>query len=231
MDQFARDQILNEIHGSKLTAEVAVAARNDELVEHLTSIIEPLKLGIKITIEPTSTRLIVNMSRIRMQMEPDPNSSYPICTYLDFCYSNGRPYPQLSLDNLAYKSFNIGSNSCLMLKAMSAVADKLDEIDNHINSDMFKAYEADIKAYVDANKSLDKFDADAREEKIKQMALNFRADQFLKDSNGTLHRIRKATNKRVWLTDWHYYNGVSKKSEDKMLIAEWIVDGKWSICL
>lgn len=231
MDQFERDQILNEINGCKLTAEVAVAARNDELVEHLASIIEPLKLGVKVTIEPTSDQLKVNMSRIKMQMEPDPNSSYPICTYLDFCYSNGRPYPQLSLDNLAYKNFNIGSNSCLMLRAMSAVADKLDEIDTHINSDMFKAYEADIKAYVDANKSLDKFDADAREDKIKQTALNFRADQFLKDSNGNTHLIKKVTLKRLWLSNWHYFNGATKQSEDKMLIAEWVVDGQWSICV
>lgn len=231
MDQFARDQILNEIHGNKLTAEVAVAARNDELVEHLASIIEPLKLGVKVTIEPTSDRLNVNMSRIKMQMEPNSNSSYPICTYLDFYYSNGRPYPQLSLDNLAYKNFNIGSNSCLMLRAMSAVADKLDEIDTHINSDMFKAYEADIKAYVEANKSLDKFDADAREEKIKQTALAFHADQLLKDKSGRTHLVKKATLKRLWLSDWHYYNGAAKQSEDKMLIAEWVVDGKWSICV
>ena len=231
MDQFARDQILNEIHGSKLTAEVAVAARNDELVEHLASIIEPLKLGVKVTIEPTSDQLKVNMSRIKMQMEPDSNSSYPICTYLDFCYSNGRPYPQLSIEGLAYKNFNIGSNSCLMLKAMSAVADKLDEIDTHINSDMFKAYEADIKAYVDANKNLDKFDADAREEKIKQTALAFHADQLLKDQSGRTHLVKKATLKRLWLSNWHYYNGVVKQSEDKMLIAEWVVDGKWTICV
>lgn len=231
MDQFARDQILNEINGSKLTAEVAVAARNDELVEHLRSIIEPLKLDVKVTIEPTSDQLKVNMSRIKMQMEPDPNSSYPICTYLDFCYRNGRPYPQLNIENLAYKNFNIGSNSCLMLKAMSAVADKLDEIDTHINSDMFKAYEADIKAYVDANKSLDKFDADAREEKIKQTALAFHADQLLKEQNGNTHLIKKVTPKRLWLSNWHYYNGATKQSEDKMMIAQLIVDGHWRICI
>lgn len=230
MDQFKRDQILNEINGCKLTAEVAVAARNNELVEHLASIIEPLKLGVKVIIEPTSDQLKVNMSRIMMQMEPDANSSYPIVTYLDFYYSNGRPCPQLTIDNLAYKNFNVGSNSCLMLRAMSAVADKLNEIDTHINSDMFKAYEADIKAYVDANKSLDKFDADAREEKIKQTALAFHTDQLLKDQSGRTHLVKKATLKRLWLSDWHYYNGVSKQSEDKMLIAEWIVDGKWSIC-
>ena len=231
MDQFERDQILNEINGSKLTAEVAVAARNNELVEHLASIIEPLQLGVKITIEPTSDQLKVNMSRIKMQMEPDPDSSYPICTYLYFCSNNGRPYPQLNIDNLAYKNFNVGSNSCLMLKAMSAVADKLDEIDTHINSDMFKAYEADIKAYVDANKSLDKFDAVAREEKIKQTALAFHTDQLLKDQNGNTHLIKKATLKRLWLSNWHYSNGASKQSEDKMLIAQWIVDGHWSICI
>ena len=230
MDQFKRDQIIDEINGSKLTAEVAVAARNDELVEHLTSIIKPLNLREKITIEPTSDALQVRMSRIKMIMPPDENQTYPTIIYLDFCYSNDRAYPQISMENLAYRTISSSSNPCLLLKAAAAVADKLDEIDTHINSDMFKAYEADIKAYVDAGKNLEVFDAKAREEKIKQMALTFHADQLLKDSYGNTHLIKKATLKRLWLSNWHYYNGVAKQSEDKMLIAEWIVDGKWSIC-
>lgn len=231
MDQFVRDQILNEIHGSKLTAEVAVAARNDELVEHLTSIIKPLNLRKKITIEPTSDELQVRMSRIKMTMPPDENQTYLTIVYLDFCYSNDHAYSQISIDNLAYQTITSSSNPCLMLKAAAAIAEKLDEIDAHINSDMFKAYEADIKAYVDANKSLDKFDAAAREEKIKQTALAFHADQLLKDEYGNTHLIKKATLKRLWLSNWHYYNGVTKQSEDKMYIATLVVDGRWSICL
>ena len=118
-----------------------------------------------------------------------------------------------------------------MLKAANAIADKLDEIYVHVNSDIFKAYEADIRAYVDAGENLKQFDNNAREEKIKQTALAFRADQVLKDRKGTTHLVRKATNKRLWLSNWHYYNGATKQSEDKMLIAQWIVDGEWTICV
>lgn len=231
MDQFERDQIVGEINGCKLTAEVAVAARNDELVEHLASIIKPLNLREKITIEPASNALQIQMPRIKMIMPPDENQTYPTIVYLEFCYSNNRVYPQISVENLAYRAITSSNNPCMLLKAATAVAEKLDEIEAHINSDMFKAYEADIKAYTDAGKNLETFDAKAREEKIKQTALAFHADQLLKDRNGRTHLVKKATLKRLWLSDWHYYNGHPKQSEDKMLIAEWVVDGKWTICV
>ena len=231
MDQLKRDQILDEITGSKLTAEVAVAARNDEICEHLKSIIDELNLPQKIDISPTSSELIDAIPRIKMTMESDDNSSYPFLSYLEFDYVNEFVQPCLNIENLAYRSVYAGNRMCMMLKAMSAIADKLDSICKHVNSDIFKSYEADIKAYVDAGKSLKKFDEDAHEEKIKQTVLDFRADQVLKDSKGTTHLIRKVTNKRLWLSNWHYYNGAVKQSECKELIARWIVDGSWTICV
>ena len=231
MDQFKRDQILDNINGCKLTAEVAVAARNDEVCEHLRSIIDALHIPEKIEIKPADDELRTHLPRVKMTMAPDADHTYPIVVNLDFSYSNGVAQPQLNIESLAYKAFYAGNNACMMLKAANAIADKLDEIYAHINSDIFKAYEADIQAYVDACLNLKQFDNDAREEKIKQTAMSFRADQVLKDKQGVTHLVRKATNKRLWLSDWHYYNGAAKQSEDKMLIAQWVVDGNWSICV
>ena len=233
MNPFERDQILDEINGCKLTAEVATAARNDEICEHLKNIINALNLPKMIVIKPSIDESIVDrIPRVKMTLDNDNSSQYPITTYLEFDdVNNGYVRPRLNLEGLAFKSFNYGSNSCMMLKAMNAVAENLNKLYEHVNSDVFKAYEADIKAYVDANKSLVKFDSDAHEEKIKQTALSFHADQVLKDSHGVTHLIRKVTNKRLWLSNWHYYNGADKQSEDKMMIARWIVDGHWSICI
>ena len=232
MNPFERDQILDEINGCKLTAEVATAARNDEICEHLRNIINALNLPKMIVIKPSIDESIVDrIPRVKMTLDNDNSSQYPITTYLEFDDVNGYVRPRLNLEGLAYKSFYYGSNSCMMLKAMNAVAENLNKLYEHVNSDVFKAYEADIKTYIDAGKNLKRFDEDAREEKIKQTALSFHADQTLKDSNGVTHLIRKATNKRLWLSNWHYYNGAAKQSEDKMLIAQWIVNGSWSICI
>lgn len=233
MDQFKRDQILDEINGSKLTAEVAVVARNDELVEHVSNIIHGVDHDKKIAVSSSSNSIKVQIPRVQLELERDQYSSYPFYVYVEFDYhdEDGKIQPHLNLDNLSYKTFVQGCNACLMLKAAAALSDKLDEIKNHVNSDMFKAYKDDINAYLEAEKSLNQFDANAREEKIKQVAESFKNDMCLRDYNGITHLIKKATRKRVWMTNCHYYNGTPKQSEDKMLIAEYVVDSKWSIVI
>lgn len=231
MDQFKKEQIIDEINGSKLLAEVAISARNDEIVSHVSNIIDSCNLKEHVIVKAASDAIAVKLPRVTMTMPPDDGHSYSICTYINFDCTDDGIFPTLEIGGLGYRTIACGSNSCMMLKAMSAVADKLDEIKNHVNSDTFKSYEADIKAYIDAEKSLNDFNKDEREEKIKLTASSFHADQLLKDSSGRTHLIKKATLKRLWLSDWHYYNGHPKQSEDKNIIAQWIVDGQWSICV
>ena len=105
MDQFKRDQILDEINGCKLTAEVAVAARNDEICEHIKNIIDALNLPEKIEIKPADDELRPHLPRVKMTMALDINHTYPIYINLDFFYANGVIQPQLNIENLAYKAF------------------------------------------------------------------------------------------------------------------------------
>lgn len=220
-----REELVDQKESLKLTFDVAVMARADELkalgddfikkngFEDLVQarVVNERNLSPELYFDGinTSFTCIVNFK------EKNEAGVYEACfctrfiDYVDY-YADDKP-------------------SIMKIKFLNAIVDSLDEFTALANSPTFKACRADILMYEDSKKSIDTFDEEARKARIKEVESSFKAGMKLFNRCGKCFPIIKVTTKRCVLQGYSYSNGYPRKSEWRDNLARWIVDGNWTL--
>ena len=113
------------------------------------------------------------------------------------------------------------------LAFMNLLCTKINELDELINSNTFLSYQADIDAYFKAKDKLSQFNAEQRFKKIAVMTDNFNCNAKIRTNNNVFLTIKKITHQRLYVTNYRV-NGHERKTINKKLAAQYIIDNKWS---
>lgn len=236
----AREEIVNRIDTNKLSAQVAVEARYDDIYNLIMNIIA--------SSEPGMENHVTCIRRDNIPIEVDI-PSFKICAssaynhyagiFLEFskkyidCNDNDSPtvtIPKITCGNLSYDgAIEFGNSQHKMITVAKALSDKLDNIKELVNSPIFKQYEDDVKAVYDAKTELKKHDVNMREQRINEQMNAFYAGDVLIDDCSHHHTVLRVCGKRLYITNYTYRNGVPRRTIEKKFVAELIVDGRWRL--
>jgi len=238
MNMHERDVIVSNVESSRLAAEIAAIARNDEVMNFVKNVLDEAGLKDKITVksffDPANhgndrERINPDISSIKINDVDAPSYNTGIRLEFEAVMGGERQGPAISTSGLSSNCIRSNNGFHWLLRAAYVLAEKLDELEKLINSEMFKSYLNDISTYNIYLRELGRFDAKLREEKISKTASAFHADMVLISNNGRRHAVIKATRKRVFLSNFTDSYGHVKKSIHKELLARFIVDEKWKI--
>lgn len=229
MDISERSAIEHEIAVLKLSADVAIEARKDELVGAVKHMLSSWSCNVPIEVSCyDDAKPVVKVKMLNAQY----NSSIDITLIKPDLYSgNTLAYvPVISCHGIYDVSMHDVEDqnaTFVQLKIAGILLDALPELSKLVNSEQFMSYDNDIAEYEDAKRRLFKFDNDAFAERVQQVESSFKVDQCLIDSCGHYHCIKRVTLKRLYMTSLNNY----RKSLSKTDVARWIVRDSWKIAV
>ena len=230
-------EILHELNSSKnsleLTAQVAVAARNEELAALLQSIASKYCPSVSIELNGLSTKLTSCIPDISLVVGIGAYKNIRISISFISNYPDGL-VASISTNGLDCYSHTIhNENASAMISAQRFILDleeSLIKIEELVNSEAFKNYAYDISQYENAENNIENFKKKHKMLRIQEIADSLSEHAIAIESQYYVrYNISKITKKRVYLDDRYAREHCHHKTIDRISLAHYIFNGNYKL--
>ena len=221
-----REELVSEKESLKLAVDIACAAREDDIMELVKSLLDKHGFSEKLCMEPVhSSGLAYPTVRI--------NKRSSNCTLfnIEFERDCSTGLIKTAIVPRSFDYYPIRQNtedSIVGLNAINMMVNSLKMFDEHVNLPEFRSYENDIIAYENSISNIKKFDNEAMKARLQEIESSFIAGMKIQ-SRKRFYPILKVTRKKVVLSGYTYDNGQPRKSEWKDVAAQRIYNGTWTL--
>ena len=226
-----REVLVDNSNALKLSAEIAMMARYDEMKSFVNSFISAHGLDNSILIDEencnkpaiTDAYPSLTLRHSSATSSPAPRCIISVSKIGNMRYANiytiGIDYHDISLkDESLYKIYQD------TLKFVTLFVEVLPSYQNLLNS--FGTYDADIDAFLQSRKDIDKYDTDLRNAKLAIANSNLAVGMTIRIPSYKHVVIDRITKKRIFFKN--YCNG-NRRSFDRDYAAKMIVDQRWTL--
>lgn len=250
-----RETLQSQMHSLKLAASIAFDARNHDLAEFMQDVIDLNGLSSFAAVTPTwqqsvpanSTALNLPCIVVKLNLEEDQSHNpfnEPLTIMFTFTDDDDVLLDMSSsICELGSRGINFYDKTTKALAAVNAFVKSVPEVHKFITSSAFKAYEHDIRRYVDAVDALNKFNTAAHDAKVLEVASSLKRGDVIKtcksrlgQGNDVCFSVNSDVRKQLrWCGKLYYQSSITnykwyrRRTIDRMFIANRVVDGEWMI--
>lgn len=221
-----REELMSKKESLKLAADIACAAREEDIVELVKSLLDKHGFNEKLYITTVHSNGL-SYPTVGINLQSSDKTMFNI--QFDRDNSAGLAKAAIMPRSLDYYPIRQNSEDLIVgLNAMSIMVNSLKMFDELINSAEFKSYENDIMAHEKSISCIKAFDEAAMKAKLHEIENSFIAGMKIKAGH-YFYPILKVTRKKIVLSDYKYSNGQPRKSEWRDVAARRIYSGAWAL--
>ena len=225
MDSSSLDDAVNL---EMMPAKIASEARCEEIKNFIQATINDMGVNdIVICNFSQNNNIEKNIPSIYIEFSPVSTTYTKVGIFLAFHNDDGMlksTVTPCNMNHIQFSSTNVCNNR--FLSFVNTFCSKLNELDKLINSEVFHSYQSDIDAFLKAKKDLSDFNKEKRLQTIEAMMGKFNVHDKICTNKNIFLTIKKITRKRLYVTNY-FVGQYEKKTVDKRLAAQWIVDEHW----